>query len=232
MSKLEKDFMFSQNSLSIYKFCPVKFKYIYLDGVFENIDSSRLREGRDFHLLAERYFKDIDDNFFYINDSKLVKWGEILKESFPLQKNVRYLSEFEIKKDKKILGRYDLIILKENSIEIIDFKTNEKKYEKNRIEESLQTKIYMYLLGESIKKFGNYKIKNISMRYFQLNFPKDDLTIVYNEGLHEKNRKELENLINKALEDDFGYELYPMKKCKNCSFEKKCKKIKKSVDGN
>lgn len=66
MDKKLKYFVYSQNSLNTFKSCPLKFKYKYIENVnwkFEGTESREyykgLKTGSEFHLLCERYFKNI-----------------------------------------------------------------------------------------------------------------------------------------------------------------------------
>ena len=66
MDQKLKYFLYSQNSLNTFKSCPLKFKYKYIDNINWRLDSieSRdyyegLKSGSEFHLLCERYFKNI-----------------------------------------------------------------------------------------------------------------------------------------------------------------------------
>ena len=66
MNQKLKYFVYSQNSLNTFKSCPLKFKYKYIDNInwkFDGIESrdyyEGLKSGSEFHLLCERYFKNI-----------------------------------------------------------------------------------------------------------------------------------------------------------------------------
>ena len=109
----------------------------------------------------------------------ILEWMVVLEEKYPIKLNFR--SEFEIRQDRdeiRLIAKYDLIIKQKNKIRIVDFKTNEKLYNLGVMEERIQTKVYMYLLGENLKNtFPEMKIEDISMEYFQLNYPGEKIII-------------------------------------------------------
>jgi len=58
-------FLFTQQSISTFEKCPLKFKKRYLEGLkWKNVISEeakrRLEMGENFHLMARRYFLGID----------------------------------------------------------------------------------------------------------------------------------------------------------------------------
>jgi hypothetical protein len=195
-------FYYSQSSLAVYEKCPKMFEYVYIDGLSGEAPTPEFRQktqmGIEFHLLAERYFNGMDD-YFYVEEPKLLKWMAILEDEFSM--DIDGKSEVEIKQNQngiRIMAKYDLIYVEDEKIKIVDFKTNEKEYEINKLEENIQTKVYMYILGENLSKvYPNMKLEDISIEYFQLNFPKSKKIIKYNEKKHEKNKLFLENIIKK-----------------------------------
>lgn len=226
---MNTDFYYSQNSLGIYEYCPKKFEYIYLKKLSGLKDSLEVREkieqGVKFHVLAERYFNGMDD-YFYVNNQELEEWMKVLENNYLMDVECR--SEYEIRQnndDLKLLAKYDLILKDKDILKIIDFKTNEKVYKKEFIEKNIQTKVYMFLLGENIFKINpEIDLKNIVMEYFQLNFPEEKIVITYNKEKHEKVKKEIKNLIN-SIENSIkvGFEKR-IGECKNCKFRSTCKK--------
>ncbi|MCS5422530.1 MULTISPECIES: PD-(D/E)XK nuclease family protein [Psychrilyobacter] len=242
---MKENFYYSQNSLGIFERCPKMFEYIYIDGISgKGIDpelKKSVERGTNFHILAERYFNGMKD-FFYIEDEQLLEWMAVLEEKYPEDIDCR--SEFEIRQDKdeiKLMAKYDLLIIEDNKIKIVDFKTNKNPYNVGVVEENIQTKVYMFLLGENLKKiFPKMKIEDISMEYFQLNYPKNKIFIEYNEKKHEKNKKIFKKKIGEIKKNKNFFASKNDETCLKCGFESFCKKkikktsqkIKKSVDEN
>jgi hypothetical protein len=175
--------------------------------------------------LAERYFNGMDD-YFYVEEPKLLEWMAVLEEKYPISSNSR--SEFEIKQDIdgiQIMAKYDLLLVEDEGVKIVDFKTNEKEYVQSVVEDGIQTKVYMYILGENLKKmFPNLELGDISMEYFQLNFPKSRIQIKYSDLKHKKNKIFLQNLIEKIEVNKKTFFDKGSKTCEKCGFVSFCKK--------
>ncbi|WP_320045648.1 PD-(D/E)XK nuclease family protein [uncultured Ilyobacter sp.] len=236
----DKNFLYTQSSIGTFIQCPLKFRYRYFEGLYGSDDDSlkdSFERGSRFHLLAERYFKGIDTEGEYIQEKELKELFQKIKEKYPLEANCRYFSEYEIReKTEKIrlMARYDLIILKPNGrVQIVDFKTNKRRLSGKSIEESLQTKIYLYLLKENYKYvFENIrKIKNIEMVYYQTEYSEENFVVKYDDDLHEKNRAFLNETLENIEVFNFNeYEKTEVNHCKVCEFKNFCWKNKKSVD--
>lgn len=227
---MKEKFYYSQSSLSTFKRCPKMFQYFYIEGLSgKGIEDPQMKKridmGSNFHILAERYFNRMKD-YFYVKDPQLLEWMKILEEKYP--KEIECKSEFEIRQDKdeiKLMAKYDLIIIESDKVKIVDFKTNKNPYNLDTMEVNIQTKVYMYLLGENLNRmFPNMKIENISMEYLQLNHPKDKILIKYNEKKHEDNKKILKELIGKIKKKKDFFLLENERICIKCGFESFCKK--------
>ena len=236
----DKNFLYTQSSIGTFMQCPLKFRYRYFEGLYGSDDDSlkeSFEKGSRFHLLAERYFKEIDTEGEYIQDGDLKELFYKLKEKYPLETNCRYLSEYDIRERSekiRLMARYDLIISRPNNrIQIVDFKTNKKRLSQESIEDSLQTKIYLYLLKENFKYvFENIrKIKNIEMVYYQTEYSEENFVVKYDDESHEKNKSFLTKTLENIESFDFmGYEKTQVNHCKVCEFKIFCWKNKKSVD--
>ena len=152
-----------------------------------------------------------------------------LVAEFPLKKTYKYFPEVEIRKrddNLKLLARYDLVIVKpQNKLQIIDFKLGEKKIDEKYLKDSLQTKIYLYLLYENYKLIvnSNKKIGSLEMIYFQPNFPKEKILIKYSEEKHHENKKFLQKIIENI--EGFNFETLEkqrVKYCNLCNLQKNC----------
>ena len=225
---LKNSFYYSQKSLGVYERCPKMFEYIYIEGISGEMRSSKVKEkierGVNFHILAERYFNGMKD-YFYVEDPKLLEWMMILEREGLI--NLDFKSEFEIRQDRdeiRLMAKYDLIIREKNKIRIVDFKTNDRLYNLEVMEENIQTKVYMYLLGENLQKiFPKVELDDITMEYFQLNHSQDKIIIEYNEKKHKKNREIIKNIIGKIIKNNFSPPLKNIKTCEKCGFESFCK---------
>lgn len=228
----EGNFLYTQSSLSTFEACAYKFKLRYFEGLYwsESEDQREsFRRGNEFHLLAERYYMGLESTLKLDVEDELLNELEILKENHPLKEGWKYFPEFEIRQNEdgiKLLGRYDLIMVNpQNKIQIIDFKTNKKKLEENYLENTLQTKIYLFLLWENYNLIleNARKIRVLEMNYYQIKYEKEQISIKYNKEKHELNKEFIKSKIKKIEEYDFeNVEKQRVKHCNVCEFKKKC----------
>jgi CRISPR/Cas system-associated exonuclease Cas4 (RecB family) len=196
------------------------------EGYYENIET-----GLNFHLLCNRYFIGIDTSMGEDtkDKDKLEGWMKSLKKTIPINKDHTYLSEYTIRMamdEVRLQANYDLIILKEDTIEIWDFKTESRKPIYRDLEKRMQTIVYMYVLMENLKLLGKtIEFSNLKMIYFNPQYEDQLIQIDYDEFKHEENHKSIKNIIDRIKEYDFQglfdksiYEKY----CKYCEFERIC----------
>lgn len=233
MDQKLKYFLYSQNSLNTFKSCPLKFKYKYIDNINWRLDSieSRdyyegLKSGSEFHLLCERYFKNIPIGENISEEFKL--WIEKIKDIIYIDESKIYLPEYEVRikiGENYLTAKYDLVIIDDNSIEIWDWKTESQNSSYKNIENRMQTIVYMYLAKEVIQKIYNLNIdtENISMKYFRLKIDNYPITVKYNKEKHLKSKYIIESFINNISNLDFdGYIQKNKNHCKYCEFNKLC----------
>ena len=234
-SKLN-NFIYSQNSINTYKSCPLKFKYKYIDKINWRQDDIGSREyyeslvvGSEFHLLCERYFSNIPLGINENTNPKFIKWIEKIKKLLPMcseSRHMMYLPEYEIRysiDENIITAKYDLIIIKDNSIEIWDWKTENKKVDYKNAQNRIQTIVYMLLAKEVIPKLYNIDVdfKNISMKYYQPEFEDEPITISYSEEIHNSYKKRIIDYINMIKESKY-LTSKNTNHCKYCEFNKLC----------
>ena len=95
MSPLNK-LWFSQAALSAWQGCPLKFKYRYIEGLYWPVVtggklSERIEQGRQFHLLAQRYFGGQGRG--RPQGPTLATWLARLEQYLPLDSGLTYLPE-------------------------------------------------------------------------------------------------------------------------------------------
>lgn len=228
----EGNFLYTQSSLATFEACVYKFKMRYFEGLYWSEDEDQqesFRRGNEFHLLAERYYMGLEGSVEMDTDEEIVEELEMLKKNYPLKEGWKYFPEFEIRQNEdgiKLLGRYDLIIVNpQNKIQIIDFKTNKKKLNKENMENSLQTSIYLFLLWENYNLIleNARKIRVLEMNYYQSRHEKDQIIIKYNKEKHEINKEKIKKIIKKIENFDFeNVGKQRVKHCSLCEFERKC----------
>lgn len=238
--RFDKHFLYTQHSLSTYIKCPLKFKKRYIENLKWDTTSSEsinksLTMGQDFHLIAQRYFLGIkqDDNLDNDKYNEVYLWYNNLKNFFKLEEDCKYYPEYKIRliTDKyRLEANMDLMVIKENEVEIWDFKTNSNKnpkidYKKRYIS-SLQTKVYLFVLRETLEKLFHKDVptSNIKMHYYT---PIDNEIIVsieYDNYKHQSNKESIIKLMEQIKNynySDFNKELY-IDTCKFCEFNWYC----------
>lgn len=241
---MEKDvrfspyFLFTQYSLATFDKCPLKFKKRYIEnlkweGFPDEMIRRQLENGRDFHLLSYRYFSGVDTEVDEKSDLGI--WMKKLKEYFKIEKDKIYLPEYKIRMaedEMRLEANFDLLIVDNGHIHIYDWKTHSDKKTRNpkkeaeRLNNSLQTMVYMYVLGENSQIITGEKIplSNIKMSYWQPEEPNIITTINYNEQKHLKFKYTLEDKIKYIM----GYDYSNFDKnqhinyCKYCEFNWLC----------
>ncbi|WAW14334.1 PD-(D/E)XK nuclease family protein [Peptostreptococcus equinus] len=201
--------IFSQNMLNTWKIDRKEFFNKYIRSIFWSDDSildQRYEEnmafGRDFHLNCQRIFMDIELGYNFNRDLlKIISIRDKYRKKYG--KNVVFKPEYQIILSSKVSIIADLIVeiyeeeeLK--NIHIWDWKTETKEITELSVNQRMQTKMYMYTVKESIGKDLNYE--DINMYYMQVKIDKTQI-IKYSQQMHEKNKKEIFNLIKQIKEE-------------------------------
>ena len=232
----KKYFYFTQNSLNTFKNCPFKFKKKYIDNIKwqeeENYETvEHIEFGLDFHKLAQRYFSNIsvfeesfrDNELLYLSYKNLVDY-------FPLNSKFKYCPEYSIRYSGgniRIEANIDLIIVKDDSIEIWDWKTNAKNDEK-KYSSSLQTDVYMFVIKKCCQNIFGKEFTSIKMTYFSPENKREIASVTYSDEKYKKDEKNLTNLIEKIYNYNWNeFDSSEFKKhCKFCEFNLFCNSIK------
>jgi hypothetical protein len=235
-------FLFTQHSLATFANCPLKFKKRYLEALkWDSFPDEKIKKsleaGNDFHMLAHRYFMGMDTGADVTQEEfeELYGWVESLKRNFIIDPDAVYLPEYKLRMtsgNMKLEANFDLLIIKDDEVQIWDWKThsnanNEKRVTTGkRLKESLQTMVYMFVLKEQLPLVigEDAKCKKISMTYWQPE-PEGTLAkITWSNKQHDRYRAILEQKVQDIFEFDyssFEKERYS-KHCKYCEFNWFC----------
>jgi len=238
--KDKRHFYFTQNSLNTFSMCGFKFKKKYIDNIKWQNDgneefSSNIEFGTDFHKIAERYFRGIEVYEESFKDNlELYNAYMNLKEYFPIKEEFKYYPEYTIRYAKdniRLEANIDLIIEKDNEIEIWDWKTNVQGSGEKYID-SLQTKIYMSVLKSTCKELFNKDFSNIKMVYFSPERKEEISCITYSDEKYINDEKYVAKLIEKVYNSECnGFSKTKNSKlCKFCEFNVFCNNIKDEVN--
>lgn len=234
--KDKKYFYFTQNSLNTFKSCPFRFKKKYIDNIKWEKDENSLtltnaEFGVDFHKVAQRYFSNIPvyEETFSDNEELFLAYQN-LKEYFPLDSNSNYYPEYTLRYkegDIRLEANIDLIIIKDDLVEIWDWKTNAKNNGDKYIK-SLQTEIYMLAFKKCSEKIFGREFSNIKMSYFSPENKSVLGSVLYSDEKFKKDEENITNLIKKIY--NFKWEKFDrnefLKQCKFCEFNLFCDNVK------
>lgn len=240
--RFSEQFLYTQQSLSAFQSCPMKFRKRYMEGLrWENRPSEEaeraLDQGRRFHLLARRYFLGVDEGLQEdCRDFEVLKqWTDVLKSQFTLSPDVEYLPEYTLRMRMgrmRLEANFDLVVVKRDRLEIWDWKTHTPAATRNiktlqlRLEKSLQTMVYLFVLREqaAIPAGRPFLPEAISMKYWQPEVPHIVAGIDYEGRMHEDFGAKLEQLIREIEEYDYTRfdKSFYRKYCKYCEFNWYC----------
>lgn len=229
-----KRFVFSQNSLNTFRICPKKFRYKYIDRIGWEKDDKEyydsMEMGRDFHLICERYFRNIPiGNLDFDKSGKFSKWIERIKNIVPIEDEKKYLPEYGVFiniEGVRINAKYDLVVIYteggKECIDIWDWKTENRKITYKDASMRMQTTVYMYMAYEAVSKIHGIDKNNVRIRmmYYQPDYADQPVRIEYTDEKISEDRKRIYGIIENIETSDF----IPINKngCKWCEFSRIC----------
>ena len=220
----------SQAQLNILEVCPPQFQRLYLDQLGSPISpdiQENILWGNQFHQLMQQHFLGLSIDAFLADNQELKTVVEALlyevSQQHEITSNVWTEAEHYrvLEKDNYLLTAiYDLLIIKEEQAEILDWKTYLQPQNKKKLEQNWQTRLYLYLLTET----SNYLPEQIAMTYWFVKIPHKPqcLTFQYSQKLHQKNEEDLDNLLTNLNQYllDLNLENRDFPHLKNC--ERSC----------
>lgn len=216
----------SQAQLNILQVCPPQFQRLYLEQLGSPISPEIQKNvlwGNQFHQLMQQHFLGLSIDAFLAENEKLkILVEDLLSEvnqQHEITSNVWMEAEHYrvLEKDNYLLTAiYDLLIIKEERAEILDWKTYRQPQDKEKLEKNWQTKLYLYLLTET----SDYLPEQISMTYWfaKIDHPPQFLSFQYSQELHQKNEEDLQTLLTNLTQYwlDLNQENSNFPHVKNC----------------
>lgn len=228
-------FQFNQGNLQDYLECKRRFYLKHVSRLpWPGITSepiqeqeAHIRKGEIFHRLAHQYFlgipidylgvvainEGIDDwwtSFLDYVRNNLTPVAHFIPEKYILTKIHGYL----------MAARYDLLVIQENSIHIIDWKTSNRPYSRIIAQQRMQSRVYpLVLCQNNLPETLNEKIQPdiVSMTYWYSQFPDQSIKIPYHSEKLNEDLLFLTNLIHEITEQQI--DTFSMTENKNrCQF--------------
>lgn len=225
----DKSFYYSQNALSTYTSCQLKFRRRYIDGLYwPRPTNDQIELGQNFHILCERYFTIGQ----YRCDKELHRWMELLSQFRPMTAEFTFLPEQELRYNAdglRLVAKYDLLAFSaEEQVIIYDWKTEERQMRRPYAERIFQTVVYRFLLAKAGSSYWKRLIKpsDIVMIYWNPRFPDAPITLGYSNRQYKHDENQICQLIaeiESKHEDDFWPTTEEMV-CRRCEYAPLCRK--------
>ncbi|HEY9706170.1 MAG TPA: PD-(D/E)XK nuclease family protein [Allocoleopsis sp.] len=229
----------SQTQLTLIETCPRKFQYIYFEQALSPLSPEQQEKqnwGSEFHLLMQQRqlglpIEPIMQTYPKLNDwfSRLIDVEpEIFTENENIFRSSEYLQTFTL--DNYLFTViYDLIIADDQKAQILDWKTYPFPPKYQKLQNSWQTKLYLYVLANT----SDYQPEQLSMIYWFVQSQPDiqSLTFKYDSQKHQQIELELKEILQKLNQWisqylDYG-ESFPqvsenLGRCTTCNFAFRC----------
>jgi len=233
-----KQLYFSQSALGTYQSCQLRFRRRYLEGLYwpntwalDEMGKAGLEQGRLFHLLAQRYFSGgMDPHYSVINDP-VREWLSSLVSFRPFQQHLVFQPEQELRLNSgvfRLVAKFDLLLFTPEGRSVIyDWKTTSAVPKQEYWRKHLQTVVYRYVLcaaGEACSPFGPVKPEDLSMIYWNPQYPGTYATLGYSEREFVRDGEFLQRLMAEIMAKESGefFATTDQKRCRHCEYSPVC----------
>lgn len=194
--------------------------------------------GQQFHHMLQRYFLDLPVGDQELRDSTLSQWWIRFKNQGPPLSQGRRLPEFSITipLDPFLLtGRFDLILLQDQKLQIFDWKTDARPPSEFELRENLQTRLYLALAVEGSSVLdADFSADQVSLTYWYVQEPQATVTIAYSQKEHERNWANLNELAAEIEQQILNNEPQPLtddlNQCQRCAYQVYCDRVMATID--
>lgn len=150
----------SQTGLVVYEQCPHQYYLRYIEGLrwpAPVSEASRRLEragqlGQRFHRLVEQHALGLDVDRRAYADPDLGRWWDRFRSEPPEVPAGTVYSELTLAcrlGDVLLTATFDRIVVHEDGLTIIDWKTSKHRPERDDLEKAWQTIVYLYVLAEA-----------------------------------------------------------------------------------
>jgi hypothetical protein len=201
-------FHLSQSHLNLLETCPPKFQQVYLDRLATLPDPQQqesLAWGSRFHLVMQQRELGLPIESLLESDRELNRAVTALINATPeLWENQN--ETWREAEHCRTLGRdnclltviYDLLIAQRDRAIILDWKSYRHPPSRHKLARNWQTRLYLYILVET----SNYSPEQVALTYWfvKSSDTPQSLTFSYNKTQHQKNKKDLKQLLDRAVQ--------------------------------
>lgn len=242
--KLPENFYFSQSKLQDYVDCPYRFYLRYYLKqkwpalvVDDALDFERRGQiGARFHRLIQQYLLGVPEaritDLVEADPAPEVSrwWEDFLEYISPAIEGEKFV-ETTLSTSINghlLLAKYDLIVINnENSLDIYDWKTSNKKTRKDWLLERIQTRLYRYILAEAGSDLcgeGAVTPDKVAMHYWFAPRPENPVTLPYSQDAYQSDRDFIAQLIKEIADRQENHFLRTedLNKCRFCVYRSHC----------
>lgn len=243
----------SQASLNLLSTCPRKFQHVYLDQLSVPVppaQQERLAWGTSFHLLMQRRELGLEtDSFSTAPLSELEQQVQQSVDRFVntvpqlFQVSPSLSRQSEHRRTLYFRGHvltvvYDLLILKADYAQILDWKTYSRPLHVKELAENWQTRLYPLVLAET----SEYKPEQIAMTYWFIQptdtAPPQSIPFQYSLALHQQTQADLADLLSQLdcwleqyeIGNPFPRVSFAAGHCDGCIFVGRCQRRQSGAD--
>ena len=228
----------SRYKLSAFLACQRRFQLRYVDPLpwpappqATQVDEA-LAHGEQFHRLLERHFLGWPTDAAALPDP-LRSWWQTWQAQPPAIPPGQSLPEFRLTVpigQHLLLGRFDLLILGENSAHIYDWKTEQRPRRASALRHDLQTRLYLALVAEGANAIRPHlppiPPEQIHLTYWFVTDPLASVTFSYSQAEHERNWAELNGVVAQIETQMAITEPWPLtpdlRECQYCAYQLFC----------
>lgn len=234
------DFAFSQSNLQTFSYCRRRFylryirKLIWPDQVVSDQQYAQDRDaGVRFHRLVHQYFLGFDNALLRKvaeadPDPRISDWLEaffispVSRLEGKLYPEALYTT---IIADHPLNAKVDLLQIEDDAVRIFDWKTSRQLPKIASLQRQAQSKVYPLVVSNVFRKLpdGN-PIENLTMVYWEANFPDQEIEINSSPPDWQKYEVEITTLIDTILSlSAEEFVLTPdQRKCAWCEYRSYC----------
>lgn len=163
--------------------------------------AAAMERGSAFHRLLEQYFLGMAIIPDAGSDADVQRWWETFHAKPPVVPSENTFPEASLTVPLAghfLFGRYDLLVLGDQSAHIYDWKTERRPRKAYELREDWQTRLYLALLVEGARAFGrSYTPDRIALTYWFANAPEQSVTLRYDANWHQRNMADLTALVER-----------------------------------
>lgn len=239
---LDKNFVFSANSLQDFSDCPRRFELKYLlkqrwpAVISQPVQAveEKIARGSQFHRLARQYLEGIAAEILMVTiaDKVIQEWFERFIRFIKSLQQESFFSENALVstiEDFRVVAIFDFIAhIADGQILIADWKTTESEPKRKYLKDKIQTLLYPVVALDTAAKIFPFESRlepgDVSLLYWFPAFPEKSIEFPLNLDIYQKNKEILGGLIREISHKELGMFIKTEnhKRCDYCQYRSLC----------